>query len=653
MPTSTFAFGPGLEAAAVTILVMIVVFVPGYCFTGILMPHQTDHNVILSYSLGLGVVLPGLVLLWARVIGLRMLSAPVIAGYCAVSLCLLLWLLRRRSIRPRLPTATEALFLVVFLVALVDRLGAVLDLRFGHLGDSLQHTIIVQLLVERGGLFNDWAPYGAMTSFSYHFGFHAIAAMAQVLTGIATERCVVLVGQVMNALVVPATYLGTALLFADKAYKHPSWRWAGALAALVPAFLNTQPAYYVNWGRYTQLTGQVVLPLVGPLLLRQVVGQSRSRRTQWAFGLLLGGLFLTHYRISLIAITFIATSLILLWVSSSGNWRQSLRESRTLVFVGLLSFVLVLPWLVQVWGGKLPTIYGRVLPQTGEAIPAAAMELPRIAPFYLKWWIAALAGVGLLTGIRGRTWETIHPAGWFIAMLAFPTLFLWSLPGARLIDWMTIYIALYIPTTYLFGYAGSWLLAKLAAWSRRLEYVATVVGVLTICAWGFNFQLNILSPDTGRLVNHDDELAFDWIKQNTPPEGQFLVGGFPCFGGLVCGNDAGWWLTYATMRHSSLSPLPYATEATEPITYKANLQSLYGALRSFPTSDDRTVVIDLTTPGKIALLRQNKIGYIFIGGSRFPVASDRFDTAAMLRSPDFRLVFSQGDTRIFELRSEP
>ena len=35
--------------------------------------------------------------------------------------------------------------------------------------------------------------------------------------------------------------------------------WAGVWAALIVGFASNLPAYFVNWGRYTQLTGQVVM----------------------------------------------------------------------------------------------------------------------------------------------------------------------------------------------------------------------------------------------------------------------------------------------------------------------------------------------------------------------------------------------------------
>ena len=49
-------------------------------------------------------------------------------------------------------------------------------------GDSQQHSTIVQLILDHGGLFDDWAPYADIQSLTYHFGFHAFAASIAWLT---------------------------------------------------------------------------------------------------------------------------------------------------------------------------------------------------------------------------------------------------------------------------------------------------------------------------------------------------------------------------------------------------------------------------------------------------------------------------------------
>ncbi len=56
--------------------------------------------------------------------------------------------------------------------------------------DSAQHTVIVQLLRDHHGLFQSWAPYDESKTFTYHFGFHAVAALFAWITGVDSAYAV-------------------------------------------------------------------------------------------------------------------------------------------------------------------------------------------------------------------------------------------------------------------------------------------------------------------------------------------------------------------------------------------------------------------------------------------------------------------------------
>ena len=65
-------------------------------------------------------------------------------------------------------------------------------------------------------------------------------------------QAVLWMGQVLNGLAVLALYpLGTRI---------GGNRWAGVTAVLIGGLLSPMPMGYVNWGRYTQLAGQAILP---------------------------------------------------------------------------------------------------------------------------------------------------------------------------------------------------------------------------------------------------------------------------------------------------------------------------------------------------------------------------------------------------------
>ncbi len=118
-------------------------------------------------------------------------------------------------------------------------------------GDSVHHTAIVRLIVENGGLFDSWAPYFPLESMTYHFGFHANIAVFAWTTGLAAPQAVLLAGQALNVLAV-LTLLPLAVRLAGT-------RWAGVGAVMVAGLISGMPGFYVNWGRYSQLSAQIIL----------------------------------------------------------------------------------------------------------------------------------------------------------------------------------------------------------------------------------------------------------------------------------------------------------------------------------------------------------------------------------------------------------
>ena len=102
-------------------------------------------------------------------------------------------------------------------------------------------------------------------------------------------------GQLLNAMTVVMVYAAGRTLFASRR----AGLWAAVLAGTVSWF----PAYYVTWGRYTQLAGMLLLCGLFALLVRV---QARSRWGDWAATVVLAsGLALVHVRIAFFALVWI------------------------------------------------------------------------------------------------------------------------------------------------------------------------------------------------------------------------------------------------------------------------------------------------------------------------------------------------------------
>ena len=132
----------------------------------------------LSLALGIGIALPPLVLELAHLIQLPWQEGAVVV-YLLGALSILLASWERRRNRDRFGSAWSwhhLLWLWVIGLVIVLRLYDIRNLSVGMWGDSYQHTMIAQLLVDNQGLFSSWEPYVPLATFTYHFGFHANVA---------------------------------------------------------------------------------------------------------------------------------------------------------------------------------------------------------------------------------------------------------------------------------------------------------------------------------------------------------------------------------------------------------------------------------------------------------------------------------------------
>jgi hypothetical protein len=109
---------------------------------------------------------------------------------------------------------------------------------------------------ERGQAPLSLRPYLPIDQLPYHWGYHVLVAAAMRLSSLNLPQTMLFTGQALNVLHVLAAAGLAAYL----------WRrpLAGVAAALAVGLLSILPAYYVSWGRYTQLTGLLLLP---PLMI--------------------------------------------------------------------------------------------------------------------------------------------------------------------------------------------------------------------------------------------------------------------------------------------------------------------------------------------------------------------------------------------------
>jgi hypothetical protein len=645
------------------ILATLALFVlPGLALLVWFMPvWHWDALTALIVASGLSAALFPLLLLFSRPLGLRW-NSTLVWLFLFICLLLIVWRLRRAQMTSRIrrflsgwrerfrwPALETWLLAAVVAMVLIVRWIVVRPLSVPLWGDSHQHTYIAQLIVEKGGLFDSWEPYSPYTSLTVHFGFHATVAFFHWVTGKDLLRSVILVGQVFNALAVLALY-PLALRIAGSDRPRIDVRWAGIAALLVAGLVMPMPMEYVNWGRYPQLAGQMILLVA--LWLFWVAAEYQGARS-WAVPVLAAiaaaGMALSYYRMPYYYAAFVLAWLLLYglmtWRGAKERW-QAL--AKRLLLLGSVALALVLPWGSNLLGGRLAAavVEGAAVAAPIEGVLAEYRTWLDIDQ-YVPVIVGVLALIAFFWALARRHWAVSMLGLWTAILASLVAARLVHLPGASHMQSFAILIALYMPAGLLVG----WLAGRLAGWmvarGRRWGSTAMALLLLIVAVLGFGQRMAVI--DSGfMLVNRADEVAMDWVAANTPPDAVFLVNGFLIYGGrLAAGSDAGWWIPYLAGRDNTMPP-QYAmfNEAEADPGYGKALVQLVADLGEHTP----------TTPEGLKQICAAGVTHVYVGQGQGKIAQEPLqpflNPADLVSSPYFELLYHQDRVWVFSLRGD-
>ncbi|MBN1658758.1 MAG: hypothetical protein JXA93_10170 [Anaerolineae bacterium] len=666
--------------AAATVAALFVFLLPGWALLSLLLPIESfgpewrpDAAAWLLLIPSTTLALPPLALLFFDLIGVRVTTIAVLGMLIASGVVVLCCRAPRwraawgEKSLGRLDPPLLALALVLVLV-LVIRLWVVRGINVGFWGDSYQHTMIAQLLVDNGGLFRSWQPYAELQTLTYHFGFHADVALFQWatgwLTGNAVPRTVVLVGQLINVIAVAALYpLATRL---------SGSRWAGVVAVLAAGLLTPMPMYYVNWGRYTQLAGQAILPVAVWLTMEGVESPRWEARRLVAAAVATAGLGLTHYRVSVLYLTFLLVYVVFRGMRALRRRQISFMPVARLAAVGCVALLLVSPWLWRLQQGLLPDNLASY--QRGELSEELHDEYNaldtnwQLSPTWVVWIAAAVGGWAL---IRGK--EAGIAGLWMAVNLAVTNTYRIGVLDTGLVNNYTVIISLYMPTAILLGYLvsevrGTRLSHNLAQapsgpaarqrgaarlvvrdssrenraqartknrLSANLPDVVLLLLVVGAGILGAGGRAGTLDR-TYQLVTPADEEAMAWIQAHTTSDACFLVNSFFAFGDhYIVGSDAGWWIPLLSGRGNTVPPLSYSMEAASQPNYRQQVNDLARRVEEGGA----------TNPEVIHLLREAGVTHAYVG----QVGGPLLNPAALRASPCYTLIYENEGALVFAL----
>jgi hypothetical protein len=642
----------------------IVLCLPGIAWLAWIEDPEKDLFEQLAEAVGLSIALTALAGLGLFLSGLRLSGAVVLAIYALLVFSAISGLWRSRRVRnqtaavekalhlsdtlpedppdledaPRVENARwflrnprlRSLVLGLFLIALLGwRFYQVRELVLPAWVDSVHHVLVVRVILERGGVPATLDPY-LPVPFYYHYSFHVLAAVFSFFARLVPEQGVLVFGQVLNAAVALSLYRLAMALWRD-------WRY-GMLTVLLVGFVSQMPAYYATWGRYTLLSGLVLLPLAMAVSLEIVDrGPSRSRLAKLV--VLTAGLLLSHYFTGLL----LAIYLVLLGFQSLyQSWRRgALRVDNRWLSLGsaaLAGALLAAPWVYRAW------FYTRASIQFGSFLPSTSAVDQLYFPNYLQYlW-------HLLGPERSRLLLFLAPLGLVVALLpsrsrAFAlwtfVLGLLSLPwGPYVTPFRPDHsvIVLFLPVTLLVAALfvalsdGCVSLASRLG-KERLVWVGAIpvwVSFALLLVWGLRETGTIINPSTV-LADLADLQAVHWIEAHAPPQARFFINVTPWQYGLYRGVDGGWWITPITGRETVLPPALYSAGAADYVRHVNALAERAGALQVCQRDFWQFVKDSGTT-------------HLYLGKRYGPLRPE-----GLANCPNIRQIYAQGGVFIYEI----
>jgi hypothetical protein len=638
-----------------------LLLVPGYTLLLLVGPATDwpDPLLQIALAIGLSMALLPLLLLLVTLLGIA-LTPAVLAMILVVSGVVAAWRTWRLDCRPLAPWGDRrfwpamAAFAALFAITLALRMLQARNLVVPAWVDGVHHTLIARLIIDRGQVPANYEPFMGIGPFIYHFGFHVLAAGLAWLTGLGAPQAVLVVGQLVNALVGIGVYALTVVLIQPADARGgrqpvpPVAVAAGLLAMGLVGAVSFMPAYYVTWGRYTQLAGLAVLPTAAVLTLWWL--DTGRRWMLWTAGVAVAGLTLVHYRVLVFYVALVVAFLVQRLVLRSEAWfaqrsaeptqappplppmRRYLRRAVTLAGVALL---LLTPWLARLavvfaTGGSTANWLGGS--PAANAMPRGLIDIgydrlllrAALLSFLLGllWWrrVSIVLGVAAAVAVlvTNPQWLGYHAT--------------WLFNNTALI--ITLFLPMAILVAVLLARATAAVL-ELApgAWRRPAVAVLASVFFTVVLASAWR-SIDIVNPVTVVATEADME-AMAWIGDHTAADAGFLSGVREWQHDTYVGTDGGYWIPLLTGRRTLVPPALYTFGSPD---YFYQVQAILDRLADVKAAGDAVVK---------ELMAQNGLEYVYLGAK-----GSQFDLQSFVNAPRFEVAYSNGAVWIFRARNE-
>lgn len=506
--------------------------------------------------------------------------------------------------------------------------------------DSLHHTLLTELIATHGRLPATLDPYFPVPLGMYHLGLHAIAAVVMWLAQVPAHTALLWTAQTLNGL------CGIGVYFV---LDRTVGRAGAVVGAVTVGLLSYQPAFYVNWGRYTQVASQTIL-LVGWCVTHETIiswptlWQNYKLRSQLGWltifaGLLSAAIFLLHFRVAVMYILLISIGLL---TSFRSLQRNKVRLGVTVIGIICIGAIALLFVSTALWEALRIYIQINRAHIPTELVTAAQISEIQSTYYQFHWrdldlashtWLLVITFVAALIGLLRRNQVTILSLLWTAVLYLLGNAYVLGIPILNITNLGAILIMLYLPCALICGAAVEELtLLFKDPWRNRLTQLI-VSGVLLGGLLAIPARVNDIEAFR-YFVTPNDVDAMHWIQANTPEDALFAVNTHFWTPALPHGTDAGYWIPYFTGRKITAGVMLLNLAAYD---YQIKILNLSRSVKRLAT--DISGVDELQAQG---------VRYIYIG------AQGNFDGAGIkaeqvAKSDKVDLVYQNGNVFIFQI----
>ena len=533
-------------------------------------------------------------------------------------------------------TTSDWITLGVFSLVIFNRLWMAHLYPFPAWSDSLHHTLLTQLTAQNGRLPTDIEPFAPVNLDMYHLGLYALSGSVQILSEAPAHTALLWTAQFLNAMSVIGIFLVLDVKVSRKA----------ALAgSLVAGIFSMQPAWYINWGRFTQVASQSIL-LVGWFINWETIWAwsqtPASRRTlaalTFAAVVLNTAIFELHFRVAGYYLPLVL--LVCAWEVWRAARAQRARQAIiSILVIGALSILLILPFLLDSL-----RVYLQATATTAAA--AAQMESRNLSYFQsplanhyiigLQPWLLVLTGLFTVILLTRRNQTGFLVVLWVVSLWLEGHAYLLQIEVLSFTNYDGIIIMYYLPASLLIGIGVHELFAWLPSLNKPNILQPTLTLLLAGAVFTSHIHSQVVDPDRYFLTSAD-LLAMDWVKTYTSPDSLFAINTLFWLKSAAHGTDGGYWIPYFTGRQTTASNMLYSYGDS---SYQQQVMSLSEEV----TRQQSAQVIDLTQ------LCRYGVDYIYLGAHPSPIPT--FTPERIAAAPGATLVYDAKGVKIFQICSK-